>query len=61
MHVIPRFHHDGFAWSDPLYAHGAETRLAATRIKMAKALTDLLGSTAVNTKKETENDQSEQR
>ncbi|CAI8740875.1 hypothetical protein EMIT07CA2_150072 [Brevibacillus sp. IT-7CA2] len=44
-----------------MYEHGAETRLAATRIKTAKALTNLLGFTAMNTKRETENDQSEQR
>ncbi|TQK73434.1 diadenosine tetraphosphate (Ap4A) HIT family hydrolase [Brevibacillus sp. AG162] len=61
VHVIPRFHHDGFGWSDPLYEHGAANRLAATRKKVAEALNDFLGDTAVNTKKETENDQSEQR
>lgn len=61
MHVIPRFHHDGFTWSDPLHEHGAANRLAATRTKLAEALNDLFGDIAVNTKKETENDQSEQR
>ncbi|RAT96040.1 HIT family protein [Brevibacillus sp. Leaf182] len=61
MHVIPRFQYDGFAWSDPLHEHGAASRLAATRTKVAEALHNLFGDTAVNTKKETENDQSEQR
>ncbi|NRR20722.1 HIT family protein [Brevibacillus sp. MS2.2] len=60
MHVIPRFHYDGFAWSDPLYEHGAASHLAATRTKVAEALHNLFDDTAVNTKKETENDQSEQ-
>ncbi|WP_412843842.1 HIT family protein [Brevibacillus sp. 179-C9.3 HS] len=50
MHVIPRFHHDGFAWSDPLHEHGAETRLAATCTKIAAALS------TVNTMNETETD-----
>lgn len=61
MHLIPRFHYDGFAWSDPLLEHGAASRLAATRTKVAEELHNLFGDTAVNKKKETENDQSEQR
>nr|WP_312117025.1 HIT family protein [Brevibacillus reuszeri] len=38
MHVIPRFEGDGFSWSEPLHAHEAETRLAATRTRFIEAL-----------------------
>ncbi|WP_028610901.1 HIT family protein [Paenibacillus harenae] len=37
MHVIPRFADDGFIWSEPLTAHGAENRLKATCSKLRSA------------------------
>ncbi|NBD24189.1 HIT family protein [Paenibacillus glycinis] len=38
MHLIPRYEGDGFSWSEPLQAHGAERRLAETRAKLIAAL-----------------------
>ncbi|ATF15823.1 HIT family protein [Brevibacillus brevis X23] len=41
MHLIPRFQGDGFSWSEPLFKHGAEDRLAVTKYKMIEALKNL--------------------
>ncbi|ELK40714.1 HIT family protein [Brevibacillus agri] len=38
LHVIPRFHGDGFAWSEPQHEHGAAARLPQTRKLLADAL-----------------------
>ncbi|MDQ0112692.1 HIT family protein [Paenibacillus harenae] len=38
MHLIPRYIGDGFSWSEPLRAHGAEKRLAQTKAKLVHAL-----------------------
>ncbi|MFF2479396.1 HIT family protein [Paenibacillus sp. NPDC058071] len=34
MHLIPRYERDGFTWSEPLHAHGAEKRLRETKDKL---------------------------
>lgn len=36
MHLIPRYKHDGFSWSEPIIDHKAGSRLKETQQKLVK-------------------------